>query len=327
MGNARGQPGIATAGCSGDATRVEILCNGGATRVEILAVQRSAVRDRQYRNGRVDRRFFSPAHSEGCLRRLLALSPPLPHGGAQRPEGASAASAGAVSHGSCLASHCPCVVIESKAGGHRRVASSRCRRIQPQERVWPGSASTSARCSGHMPPRAWIPSPVPHKTCELHKHFLSRTDTQNLRIRERCSSSAPAPPQAHDQLLAAASDDKDDATDIDYTINDTATAHFLFLIPPLKQGINPSDTAGHKWKSLKMLRKKNRGTRYPSTTGRTYSTTPPTPRADDNALPANERASRPTTPDHDHDYISDHRNDDFEGVTRNHSSFCGPPPL
>ena len=105
--HARGQPGIATAGC-----------RGGATRVEILAVQRSAVRDRQYRHGGVDLRgIFSPAHTKGCLRRLLALSPPLPHGGAQRPEGASAASAGAVSHGSCLASHCPCVVIESKAGG------------------------------------------------------------------------------------------------------------------------------------------------------------------------------------------------------------------
>ena len=155
--HARGQPGIATAGCSGGATRVEILCNGGATRVEILAVQRSAMRDRQYRNGRVDLRgIFSPAHTEGCLRRLLALSPPLPHGGAQRPEGTSAASAGAVSHGSCLASDCPCVLIEG-----RRTPEGRKQQV-PACRVWPGSASTSARCSGHMPPRAWIPSPVPH---------------------------------------------------------------------------------------------------------------------------------------------------------------------
>jgi hypothetical protein len=130
--HARGQPGIATAGCS-----------AGATRVEILAVQRSAMQDRQYRNGRVDLRgIFSPAH------RLLALSPPLPHGGAQRPEGTSAASAGAVSHGSCLASGCPCVLIEG-----RRTPEGRKQQV-PAYRVWPGSASTSARCSGHMPPRA-----------------------------------------------------------------------------------------------------------------------------------------------------------------------------
>ena len=115
------QPGIATAGCS-----------AGATRVEILAVQRSAMRDRQYRNGRVDLRgIFSPAHTEGCLRRLLALSPPLPHGGAQRPEGTSAASAGAVSHGSCLASDCPCVLIEG-----RRTPEGRKQQV-PACRVWP----------------------------------------------------------------------------------------------------------------------------------------------------------------------------------------------
>ena len=138
------------------ATRVEILCNGGATRVEILAVQRSAMQDRQYRNGRVDLRgIFSPAHTEGCLRRLLALSPPLPHGGARRPEGASAASAGAVSHGSCLASHCPFVVIESKAGGHQRVASSRCRPVRAKRKSDGGQEASRRSLSLHlhMPPR------------------------------------------------------------------------------------------------------------------------------------------------------------------------------
>ena len=77
--HARGQPGIATAGCSGGATRVEILCNGGATRVEILAVQRSAMRDRQYRNGRVDLcGIFSPAHTGRLSRaaRAVCLRPP-----------------------------------------------------------------------------------------------------------------------------------------------------------------------------------------------------------------------------------------------------------
>jgi len=43
-----------------------------------------------------------------------------------------------------------------------------------------------------------------------------------------------------DSLPAAASDDKDDDTDNDYTIDDTSTAQFLFLVPPHNPGANPS---------------------------------------------------------------------------------------
>ena len=39
------------------------------------------------------------------------------------------------------------------------------------------------------------------------------------------------------------------------------------------------------WKTLKMLRKKKRGTRYPSTTGKTQSTSPPTLRTTTHLLP------------------------------------------
>ena len=67
------------------------------------------------------------------------------------------------------------------------------------------------------------------------------------------------------------------------------------------------------WKMPKMLRMKKRGTRYPSTTGKTHSTTPPTPRTTTRLLPP----PAPTTPDHD--YLSDDRNDDFDGVNRNHA--------
>jgi hypothetical protein len=50
----------------------------------------------------------------------------------------------------------------------------------------------------------------------------------------------PAQPQDPDQLPAAASDDKDDATHNDYNVDDTTTAHFLFLIPPHNQDLNAS---------------------------------------------------------------------------------------
>ena len=89
-------------------------------------------------------------------------------------------------------------------------------------------------------------------------------------------------------------------TDNDYTIGDTAMAHFLFLIPPHKPS---APTPEPTWKTLKMLRKKKRGTRYPSTTGKTHSTSPPTPRMTTRLLPP----PASTTPDHD--YISDDRND------------------
>jgi hypothetical protein len=62
-----------------------------------------------------------------------------------------------------------------------------------------------------------------------------------------------------------------------------------------------------------MLRKKKRGTRYPSTTGKTHSTSSPTPRMTTRLLPH----PAPTTPDHD--YTSDDRNDDFDAVHRNHA--------
>jgi hypothetical protein len=51
------------------------------------------------------------------------------------------------------------------------------------------------------------------------------------------------------------------------------------------------------WKTLKMLRRK-RGTRYPSTTGRTHLMTPPTPRTTTRSPPP----TAPTTAHHD--YIS-----------------------
>jgi hypothetical protein len=91
----------------------------------------------------------------------------------------------------------------------------------------------------------------------------------------------------------------------------TATAHFLFLIPPHKPSLRrkPETT----WKTLKMLRKKKRGTRYPSTTGKTHSTLTPTPRMTKRLLPR----PAPTIPDHD--YTSDDRNDDFDAVLRNHA--------
>ena len=69
--------------------------------------------------------------SPRCLSSSLAMSAPLPHSGAQQTDAASAASAGSVNHGSCLASHCP---FESKAGGHRRVASSRCRPVRAKHK-------------------------------------------------------------------------------------------------------------------------------------------------------------------------------------------------
>jgi hypothetical protein len=110
-----GRPGIARAECSG-------ACNERDARVEILAVQRSAVRGGQYRNGRVElRAIFSPAHKEGCSPRCILA--PNPHGGAQQPNGARAANAGAVRHDTCPASHCPLFVIESIR--YRRVASTR----------------------------------------------------------------------------------------------------------------------------------------------------------------------------------------------------------
>jgi hypothetical protein len=62
-----------------------------------------------------------------------------------------------------------------------------------------------------------------------------------------------------------------------------------------------------------MLRKKKRGTRYPSTTGKTQSTSPPTLRTTTHLLPH----PAPTTPDHD--YTSEDRNDDFDTVHRNHA--------
>ena len=57
-GGGDGRPGVETAECSG-------ACNERDTRDEILAVQRSAERDREYRNGRVELpAIFSPAHTE-----------------------------------------------------------------------------------------------------------------------------------------------------------------------------------------------------------------------------------------------------------------------
>jgi hypothetical protein len=68
---------------------------------------------------------------------------------------------------------------------------------------------------------------------------------------------------------------------------------------------------------LKILRKKKRGTGYPSTTGKTHSTSPPTPRMTTRLLPH----PATTTPDHDYTSViqSDDRNDDFDAVDRNHA--------
>jgi hypothetical protein len=62
-----------------------------------------------------------------------------------------------------------------------------------------------------------------------------------------------------------------------------------------------------------MLRKKKRGTRYPSTTGKTHSTSPPTPRMTTHLLPP------PATTTPDHDYTSNDRSDDFDTVHCNHA--------
>ena len=125
-----GRPGIATAECSG-------AFNESDARVEILAVQRSAVQCGigSTGTGASSSVPSSLAPTEGCsprcLSSILAMSAPLPHSGAQQTDAASAASAGSVNHGSCLASHCP---FESKAGGHRRVASSRCRPVRAKHK-------------------------------------------------------------------------------------------------------------------------------------------------------------------------------------------------
>jgi hypothetical protein len=99
-------------------------------------------------------------------------------------------------------------------------------------------------------------------------------DTDNDYLgHHRHQDSLPAGPDQGCDGKEAKDEDTDNNytidTDNDYTIDDTATAHFLFLIPPHKPSApKPEPT----WKTLKMLRKKKRGTRYPSTTGKTHST-------------------------------------------------------
>jgi DNA topoisomerase IB len=83
----------------------------------------------------------------------------------------------------------------------------------------------------------------------------------------------------------------------------TSSSSFHLITPQSRHKPEPT------WKTLKMLRKKKRGTRYPSTTGKTHSTSPPTQRMTTSLLPP----TATITPDHD--YISDDRNDDH----RNHA--------
>jgi len=87
----------------------------------------------------------------------------------------------------------------------------------------------------------------------------------------------------------------------------TSSPSFHLITPQSRRKPEPT------WKTLKMLRKKKQGTRYPSTTGKTHSTLPPTPRMTTHLLPP----TATITPDHD--FVSDDRNDDFDAVHRNHA--------
>ena len=145
-------------------------------RVEILAVQRChrTVRYREYRNGRVElHAIFS--HTGGCsprcLRRLLPLSPPMSYGNAQQPDGASAARAGTVSHGSRLASHCSLLYVVIAVSNRRQVDTGGSQTAGAGWYVPSARASGAgkridarARCSSHMPPHAHIPQANPIST-------------------------------------------------------------------------------------------------------------------------------------------------------------------
>ena len=103
------------------------------------------------------------AHTEGCSPRCFScaecadvtLSAPMWHGVAQQPDGASAASAGAVGHGSCLASHCHFVVnrIEGRwtPEGRKQQVPAVAKRKSECGREAPRTTRAFTYFIGHMP--------------------------------------------------------------------------------------------------------------------------------------------------------------------------------
>jgi hypothetical protein len=178
-GGGGGRPRVAPAECSG-------ACNERDARVEILAVQRSAVRSAVPERARRVPCHLLSAHTEGCSPRCFScaecadvtLSAPMWHGVAQQPDGASAASAGAVGHGSCLASHCHFVVnrIEGRwtPEGRKQQVPAVAKRKSECGREAPRTTRAFTYFIGHMPSPCSDPvaNTIPPRR-SLFLHFFS----------------------------------------------------------------------------------------------------------------------------------------------------------